>query len=377
MREQILDSIIDFKNKKENISIKIENKKLEFIASKYSSTKQEIWHLFINDEKITKTSDYLISYKCITCDSINTVSTTQFLRKIRKNKTNCYNCSILKLNDDIKNHLVDNQVVKVIKPTPSLIEIHESSIIEFNTYPEIFIDSYLSTHLNEEDYKRISKNIISIENGKYTNLENIEFWCIFKVNNQMKFSSVMYDKINNTIFKANQPILKCDKCNNNWRAKSLEQFKNCYKIFCTTCSCCNKTFKIRSMKNIDNQPIIYQSKLEVRFIEFCAINNIVVNNGPTIDYTFNNKIHRYRIDFQIKDYLIEIKDFHIWHKKQVESGKWQGKINAVDEYIKNSNYKKYFLVTPQNWNLITKELITLVNKEDIVSSSVKALEITA
>jgi hypothetical protein len=84
MRQNILDSIIDFKDKQKNISIPIENKKLEFIASKYSSTKQEIWHLFINNIQLKKTSDYLITYECITCNNINTVSTTQFIRKIRK-----------------------------------------------------------------------------------------------------------------------------------------------------------------------------------------------------------------------------------------------------------------------------------------------------
>ena len=49
MKQEILDSIIEFKDKKSNIIIPIINKELKFESSKYSSTKESIWHIFIND----------------------------------------------------------------------------------------------------------------------------------------------------------------------------------------------------------------------------------------------------------------------------------------------------------------------------------------
>jgi hypothetical protein len=94
---------------------------------------------------------------------------------------------------------------------------------------------------------------------------------------------------------------------------------------------------------------MYQSKLELKFINWCNSNNIIVNNGPVVDYLFNGKNHKYRIDFQIDDLLIEIKDFHIWHKNQVESGKWAAKLSAVES-------KKYYFITPNNWNQMITEL---------------------
>ena len=176
----------------------------------------------------------------------------------------------------------------------------------------------------------------------------------------MKFSSVIYDKYNDIIFKANQPIMKCNNCEKNWRCKSLELFKNCYKILCQDCKLCNRTFKIRPIKNINNNIIMYQSKLELKFIDWCASNNIVVNNGPNIDYIFNNKNRKYRVDFQINDILIEIKDFHIWHRNQVESGLWDTKKNAVDKYLIDKNLKKYFFITPNNWKQMLTELKNMI-----------------
>jgi hypothetical protein len=56
-----------------------------------------------------------------------------------------------------------------------------------------------------EDYNRIKPNIISFGNGKLVDMDTYEYWPIYKVNNQMKFSYVLYDTINDVIFKANQP----------------------------------------------------------------------------------------------------------------------------------------------------------------------------
>jgi hypothetical protein len=38
-------------------------------SSKYSSTKDNIWHVFINDIKLKKTSEYIIVYKCLYCEN--------------------------------------------------------------------------------------------------------------------------------------------------------------------------------------------------------------------------------------------------------------------------------------------------------------------
>jgi hypothetical protein len=225
MRDQILNSITQFKNKNTNEIIPIIKKEIKFESSKYSSTKENIWHVFINDIKLKKTSEYIISYKCLTCDQINTIATTQFLRKIRQCKKGCYLCSNIGNYNEIKKNNIPFNENKI-----SYNETYKNSLIEFETFPDQYKNSYLLSHLTTEDYNRIKKNIISFCNGKCCDLNEYEFWSIYKVNNQMKFSSVIYDKKNDIIFKANQPIIKCDNCGNNWRCKSLEKFKNDYKI---------------------------------------------------------------------------------------------------------------------------------------------------
>jgi hypothetical protein len=353
IRNRILYSLKELRNKNDNSIIPIVKKELKFESSKYSSTKENIWHVFINDNKIKKTSEYLFSYECLSCNKLNTCASTQFLRKIRQAKSQCFQCNNIVLNETEYDR---TQKTKIKKEEKTYREKKEESQIEFETYPDQYKNSYLLSHLSVEDYTRIKPNIISFGNGKFKEINNYEYWPIFKVNNQMKFSYVIYNKINDIIFKADQPIMKCDNCENTWRCNSLETFKNSHKILCPDCKLCNRTFKIRPIKNINNEVIIYQSKLELKFIEWCASENFIVINGPNIDYIFHEKNHKYRVDFKINDILIEIKDFHIWHRNQVESGIWDEKIKAVNKYILDNNLKKYYFITPNNWNQMIKEL---------------------
>lgn len=356
--QSILDSIIEVRNKSTNEVIPIIEKRLEFEKSKYSSVNEKIWHVFLNGDKLKKTSKLMIEYRCIECLKLNTVASTQFLRKIRECKPNCFQCT-LDVHNSTPNHNMSKMREKISKQSNHTFR--ENSIKEFESYPKEYQNSYFLKHLTQEDYERIKKNIVSLCNGKYTNLDNIEYWSIYKVNNQMIFSNVMYDKTNDVIFKANQPIIKCENCQNTWRAKSLEICKNQYKVMCSDCKLCNRVFKIRPTQNINNETIIFQSSLEKKFVDWCGENGMVVRNGPNIEYTFSDKIRKYRVDFQVDNILIEMKDFHIWHKKQVESGKWGAKMEATDLYCKEHNYT-YYLITPGNWCQKIKELQYAINK---------------
>ena len=110
---------------------------------------------------------------------------------------------------------------------------------------------------------------------------------------------------------------------------------------CSSCTLCNKTYKIRTTKNCVNDILLYQSKLELNFINWCNNNAIIVKNGPTIPYVFQGIERKYKVDFMINDLLIEIKDN--------KSGKNEAKIDAVKEEIRKGNYKEYYLITPDIW----------------------------
>lgn len=262
IKDQIIESITHLINKKSKIDIPIVKKELKFDNSLY--------HLYINDIKIKKTSEHLIKYRCLTCDSENLVSTTHFLNKIKLSKKRCSLC-----NDTNNHHLLTNKTYR---------DKHRDSIELFKTFPEQYKNAYLLSHLLEEDYQRIKRCLISFCNDKFTDIENYEYWTIYKIHNQMNFSSVIYDKVNDIIFKADQPIIRCDNCQNNWRCKSLESFKNCYKILCQTCKLDNQIKKIKICKNIDGDNLMYQTRFELRFINWCKSNGIALKNSLDSKY---------------------------------------------------------------------------------------------
>ena len=340
-RQKIINNITEIT--KDNIPIEIKSIRLDFSCNKYSSKKNSIYHITLNDKHVSKKDAFHIKYKCITCEANHIVGTTQFLRKINKCS---YRCSLC----------VNKDEVKQIPILPlSLREQKTESDVLFDEYDDDFKDTYYSYHLTDEDYKRVSKNIISLQNGKYK-IEDLEYWAVFKTNNQMLFSSVFYDKANDLIIKANQPILRCENCGNDWRAKTLEKFKNCHKILCSSCTLCNKTFKIRTTKNCVNDSILYQSKLELNFINWCNNNSIIVKNGPTIPCIER----KYKVDFRINDLLIEIKG----NKNDTKLGKNDAKINAVKEAIEKGMYKEYYLITPDVWVNTLKTIKQQSNKSN-------------
>jgi len=348
-RQKIVNKIISITDDNNEL-LPIENIILEFSCNKYSSKKNSIFHITLNNKHLSKRDKYHIKYKCVTCDATHIVGVTQFLRKVNKCSYRCNLCC---------NKEETRDTTQPLKKT--LVEQKNDSINLFNEYDDLFKDGYFRNHLTLDDYNRISKNIVSLQNGKY-DPSTLEYWPIFKTNNQMLFTSVFYDKANDVIIKANQPIMRCQNCNNVWRAKLLERFKNCHKILCTDCTFCNKTFKLRTTKNNINEQIMYQSQPELKFIRWCNNSNITLRNGPILPYEFENKMHKYKVDFQINNVLIEIKDNHIWHKNQIASGKWQAKEEAIKQELAKGFYKEYFLITPRNWMYSLNKIKNMLNK---------------
>lgn len=367
-RKLIVDNIIDITM--DNGSYLDKSKlQLEYSVSKYSSKKSGCWHLKYNDKNIGRRSNLIFKYKCVSCSSISSVLTIQFLRKLNKCSHRCPLCrnqdeekrrrhsEAMKGNTSASKKSATNDVIEKQKEPEDVLSVRESSLQLFREIGDE--DEYFSFHLTEEDYNRICKKIVSFQDGKFQSLENYEYWPIFKSSNQMVFTSVMYDNINKIIFKSYQPIMKCDNCGQNWRSKSIEQFKNCYKILCKTCLFTNKTFKIRMTQNCCGDPIMYQSKLELKFIDWCNTNLIRLLNGPNVKYIFNEIERTYRVDFQIKNTLIEIKDTHIWHRNNIVSGKWGAKVKAVNDLITNMKYDNFLLVQPTNWDQSLEQIVKI------------------
>ena len=115
---------------------------------------------------------------------------------------------------------------------------------------------------------------------------------------------------------------------------------------------------LRGLGIMDGDFIIHLILLSQMFILGYIVNvSILLAKDIVFRYNRSNskKIHTYKIDFAIPKLklLIEIKDNHIWHKEQVQSGKWDEKVNGVEKFLQNNStygnviYEKYI-----NINLI-------------------------
>ena len=385
-RDAIIKSIKSIKDNDNEIKGNIE---MKLVLSKYSAKKTSSYLLFNNNIQIKKKDKYIFKYECYQCKAIHMIGTTQMLRRINRATSYCYLCrnenpikrAQQKLLMSNHNTNSNSRIIKdEVKPTYN--DIMNESLRLFSELDTTAHAIYYSKHLTHDEYNILAKKIHSFGNNKYMNISDYIYYPVYRSMNQMLFTSVFYDKVNDSIFKAHQPILKCDSCNSLFRAKSIERFKNCIKVLCKDCTFTSKTFtsktfKIRTVKNINNSIILFQSRLEEKFINWCNNNNILCINGPKIKYIFNNTEHTYRVDFAISDNLIEIKDNHIWHINDVKSGKWKSKEDAIMSFIKipDNNYKNFYLMTPSNWSQLTNKLIkySLNSYENMRSDGLKTL----
>jgi len=105
---------------------------------------------------------------------------------------------------------------------------------------------------------------------------------------------------------------------------------------------------LKEYKLNDGRIINYQSKPELLFIKKCEDNNTYIENGDIIEYKFNNRTHKYYIDFKIKENnkwkLIEIKSKHNWFFIDLQSGKLESKFNSAVKYSEENKYLDYILI---------------------------------
>lgn len=149
----------------------------------------------------------------------------------------------------------------------------------------------------------------------------------------------------------------------------MHSHKNKIKSLCKDCNLTNNIFKLRSYENLSKEKIMYQSKFELKFIRYCNEKKIYLINGPKIDYTFKDKNCKYKVDFAIPklNLLIEIKDNHIWHREQINNGKWNSKVEGVNQYLKSEKniYKNFIVIFPKNYILQVNKIVDDYWKNEI------------
>ena len=360
------------------------------IVHKYSNTKVPLYRFFLNKNSvdnftefeeniITKNNHYNITYKCIKCDSIHKVALNNILRKINNNITNCKICKeyeeLKRINQSIKlkthyyniKNNINQNIIHEDKIEIMLLDKLNDDKEKFDNYDCEFKENYFRRNMDNNEFEYIRKKIMSIQNKKFLMSDDFIYYPCVSISNQTRFCPYLYSKSNNNIEKIVNIEFKCENCSSVFISKDLHSHKNKIKALCKDCNLTNNIFKIRSYKNLSNETIYYQSKFELKFIRYCNDNKILLINGPKISYNRanSNKLHSYRVDFAIPKLklLIEIKDNHIWHRDQVESGKWEEKVKGVNNFLQNKHiyndiiYEKYVIIFPKNYVYECKNIL--------------------
>jgi hypothetical protein len=371
MESKYFESILEIRDKIKSEIIPLEQCSIQKISSLYSNTKVPIYKLVINTKPISRNNTYLVKYKCLTCSIIQEITLNLFIRKIHKQIVRCDACknkdsekcqnqskfmkdNYVKIKDMV--YETNHKPVKSVSITEQL----QNSESDWNNETAEFKDNYFKKHLTAEEFNNIKRHIISFGNDKLCNLIEWTYFPFYRIYNQTRYTPMLINLKESSIEKPNYCKFLCENCECTFIHRDLFILKDRHKIFCQTCLLTNKTFKIRSLKLKDGTKILWQSVPERRFISWCVENNIKIQNGPSIEYIFQDKTHVYRVDFQLPELrmLIEIKDNHCWHKAQVLSGKFLKKETAAIKWGQENSYT-FHVVYPKNVQSIKESILKL------------------
>lgn len=89
--------------------------------------------------------------------------------------------------------------------------------------------------------------------------------------------------------------------------------------------------------------LYYRGKYELDFLEFCESKNIIVENGLSIDYIYNDQNKKYHSDFYFEklNIVIEIKSsyyYELYKEKNIAKHVYTEKLGYKHIFIINKNY---------------------------------------
>jgi len=317
---------------------------INYYKSKYSSYKGNTIRLFLNGD-VLNSNDYKIKYRC-SCGEINSILLVRFLRKKRLVCSYCreYDVDKIKKHSEymIKTYIENGKVV----PRDKKVELSSNkklitlSNMSFDNEDENFKKEYYNTHCTNKEFYDNKNKILNV--GNVGNIDDFIFIDHLLNKKHQKYSQYIYNEKIDALVPFNNVTFICDSCGKPFKTSRMPKHRlSRNKILCKDCLLCNDVFKIRSAINIKGEKIVYQSTPELDLINFCNKNKILIINGPKINFFFMGKIKTYRVDFEIPklNWLVEIKDDHIWHKNQIKSGLWSEKEKNIKDFCKKNNLK--------------------------------------
>jgi hypothetical protein len=363
---------------------------LEKTVSPSSGTKLPAWRFFHNGSLVRKHNSLMVVYACKTCQRENIVCLNNIVRKINNSIVCCNTCK----NQQAEKTQAQSEYMKRNAPLicrgvhlkhleldseakPSLKDKLNRDEEAFHAMDTEFQDAYHRTYMNREEFERICSKIVSFQGDKFSNMGVFQYYPYVSIPHYCKFHPYLYDTSRDVLEKVVNVKFKCENCDATFVNKDLRVQKNKYKIYCQDCNFSNNTFKIRNTQNYKGERVTYQSGYELKFVQYCNAHQILIENGPKIQYQMENgRTHRYIIDFTLPEHslLVELKDGrhcgrysgHHWHEKQVASGKggkWAKKEAAAKEYAQQHNME-YVMIFPKHYTEFCKKLGSKVKYQD-------------
>ena len=357
-----IHAIQTVKDKKTNADLSILPRLLQFQTHPSSNTNVPVVRFLLENKVISRNNDLVIGYDCLNCGVRNDISLNLYLRKVTKNVRCCNACK----NQDPQKRAEHvaymlgerDPPAKEIKwmDKPLAQRVAESNTMFLDEDSE-FQSTYFLNHFTVEEFDRSRRKLLSVGNGKLTDISGWVYLPHYRIWNQSKYTPMLVHLEDNRIEKPSYVQWSCEECETIFTNRDLEVQKNRLRILCADCGFCNRTFKVRSMMTPFGK-IRYQSIQERRCIEWFIEKGIPITNGPKISYTFGGKVHVYKVDFQVHSLriLVEIKDNHIWHTRQIESGKWGKKEKAARAWAANQGWT-YEMVFPKTWSKWKEDIL--------------------
>ena len=322
------------------------------------------YNLFINDVKCSTAKKFYIQYKCITCESLNQINSyKRFICKLQNKNTICYCVHCIQKYDvfgynKLRSHILSGVSLKK-REKFNLKKKEKKNELCFQNESKDFQEDYWKRNYTKQQWDSfvLNNNIVKI-NQHYLD-QIIQFMPHQRCFNQMKFSPKIRTKEN--IQPIKQVYSVCENCNKEYKIhwkkhllanKKQKKCRNCFLLYFS-----NKTWKTKAYTNCIGGKILYQSQYELQFIKWCNDNNILIYNGPSLDYFWNKKNRKYRVDFYIPkiNILIQLKDEHRFHKQQLENGKWCAKQDVAKHAVEEGLFNEYILLFKKQFTNSWKE----------------------
>jgi len=287
----------------------------------YDTSKEKIC---IKIEHLSKGSHITVDVYCDYCGKNNKIKYNDYNHQISKGgKYSCSKCYPIKIKE--------NNIIKYGVDSTNKLEITQKK--KNKTVKE----KYGVNNISEISQEKVRKTKLE----KYGNE---------KYNNRIKAIETTMNKYGVTSYTYTDDYITKSK-KTNLKKYGFEHFSQNPII--------HRKQQIGGYMAKRYKDLYFRGSYELDFIKYCELNNINIINGPTIEYSFNNKKKYYFSDFILPKYnlVCEIKSTYYYNKNL--------EINLLKKDATLKTGYNFIFILDKNYNTFIKKLEELI----IINSS--------